>query len=192
MGLIAKQNENKRSCCCFFSQNGEKYVYKLYKEWFWGSHGKKITIAKTRPDDFKLIYPKVETKFHYVIPSLGIESIGDYSITYDIAQVEPKDYYGKASYNAYNYGDEAYISIDNLYAGNNKSILLIKDSFARCVVPFLALGCQHLDVIDLCLFTGSIKEFINQHSLDIVIILYSGRTERVELRSHEALFDFRQ
>ncbi len=118
------------------------------------------------------MYPNFETEIHYVIPNLDIDEIGDFSIMYDMRRVERIDYYNENPYAAYNHGDRPYIHIENLCANNDAKILFVKDSFANCVAPFLALQCRYMDVVDLRHFTGSIENFVATTHPDIVIVLY--------------------
>lgn len=151
-----------------------RYKEKVYKEWFLGSNGRKVTLGKTTPDDISLFFPEFKTDIHYVIPELSMDVTGDFEIMYDMESINEKDYYQKNPYGAYNYGDRGYISIENHLSPNNKRILIVKDSFANCVSPFLALECQQMDIIDLRHFSGSIRRFILVTHPDIVIILYNN------------------
>lgn len=171
----------------------DNFTSKVYEEWFLGSYGKKVTLGKAKPEDFSLLYPNEKTLFHYVIPSLGIDSEGDFSITYNMETVEPQDYYNKSPYAAYNYGDRAVIQIENLLEAEDRKILFVHDSFADSVIPFMALGIQSIDSIDLRYFTGSLESYIEESEPDMVIVMYNAGevSEDVEYLTHTDLFDFR-
>ena len=154
--------------------NPDRFDYVIYPEWFLGSQGKKVTLARTKPDDFTMIYPKYETYLHYEIPSRGINTSGDFTVTYDMKHVESKDYYHKNPYAAYNHGDMPLIRMDNAKVRNNKKILIVHDSVSNCVVPFISLGVQNICSMDLRAFSGSIKKFIAMEKPDAVIIIYYG------------------
>lgn len=173
--------------------NPENFNKEIYREWFLGSYGRQITLAKAKPEDFSLLYPKFNTDFLFRIPNLAIERRGDFSIMYNMNAITPRDYYNKSPHDAYSFGRKPLISIDNFYAENQSRILLIRDSFANTVIPFLALECRHLDAIDPKQFTGSIKSFISLNRPDIVIILYSGAKleSEIDYASHQDYFDFR-
>jgi hypothetical protein len=76
-------------------------------------------------------------------------------------------------YGAYLYGDNPLVIIHNNFLYDNKRILFIKDSFVMCVAPFLALGVEYIETIDLRNFTGSVKTYIKQNKPDMVIVMYN-------------------
>ncbi len=173
--------------------NAENYRKEIYEKWFLGSHGRKVTLARATPDDFSLLYPKFETSLQLVIPNLSINQTGDFSITYNMHDIEPKDYYGKNTNSAYCYGRRPITSIDNFYADNNVKVLLIRDSFANSVAPFLSLECNHIDIVDPRQFTGSIKSLISKKAPDIIIVSYHNNAlhEGIDFTTHTDSFDFR-
>ena len=172
----------------------DRYDEVLYPASFLGSRGKKMTLARTTPDDFSLYYPKFTTSFTISIPSLHLEKQGDFSIMY---QMEAMDFsnglYKSNPYSALGYGDQDFIDIHNHLKTDGKHFLLIHDSFGDAVTPFLALGMEHLQTIDLRHFTGSLQTFVQKERPDAVIILYfvqelGGNGNETK---HEELFDFR-
>lgn len=174
--------------------DSDNFIYDVYEDLFLGSYGKKVTLGKAEPEDFTLLYPKYSTQFHYVIPSIDIDTVGDFSVTYNMEAVVPKDYYNKSPYAAYNYGDRAVIRIENLDANvPAKKVLVIHDSFADAVIPFMALGIKSIESIDLRYFTGSLENYIDTSKPDLVIVMYNAGevSENVEYTTHTDLFDFR-
>lgn len=154
--------------------NPDRFDYVIYPEWFLGSRGKKITLARTKPDDFTMIYPKYETYLHYEIPDKEINTSGDFSVVYDFGQVKEKNYYHKSPYHAYSYGDMALIRSKNNVIKDRKRLLIIHDSFSDCVLPFLSLGIQNVDAIDIRHFKGSLISFICTENPDTVIVAYNS------------------
>ena len=170
----------------------EKFKAVNYPALFLGSQGKKVSLTVAKPEDFSIFYPTYRTCFSYEIPNLGINKVGEFSIMYDMAQVEKADYYNKNPYDVCNYGNRPLIKIENKLLTDNTRVLLIKDSYANCVVPFMALGLKSLAVMDLRYFTGSVKSFINSFKPNMVIILYNASSIGIE--TEEAIennfFDF--
>lgn len=174
--------------------DSDNFIYDVYEDWFLGSYGKKVTLGKADPEDFTLLYPKFSTQFHYVIPSIDVDTIGDFSVTYNMEAVVPKDYYNKSPYAAYNYGDRAVIRIENQDDNlPEKKVLVIHDSFADSVIPFMALGIKNMESIDLRYFTGSLENYIDTSKPDLVIVMYNAGevSENVEYTTHTDLFDFK-
>ena len=176
----------------------ENFEYVIYPEWFLGSQGKKVTLARSKPEDFTMIYPKFDTQLHIKIPIVDVSVSGDLTSFYDMEQVKNKDYYNyKLSiYGTYSYGDQALITADNKLALNTKRLLVIHDSFSDCVIPFLSLGVSHLDAIDLRHFTGSLRTFIETVKPEAVIVEYNaempGRYSSFSAtQGSKKLYDFR-
>lgn len=153
------------------------FTMDVYPDWFLGSQGKKVTLAQATPEDITLLYPKAETRFHYVIPNLGIDTVGDFSVTYDMTQVETIDYYGKNPYDAYNHADQALIRLENELIEDNGKVLIIHTSFSNCVIPFLAMDIKQVDALDLRHFTGSVRSYIEQTQPDVVIVASTSGQE---------------
>jgi hypothetical protein len=170
----------------------EQYRYTRYQDWFLGSLGKKVTLVQTPAEDFILMSPLFDTDLSLTIPELNLDVRGTYDILIDHTMIERKDYYTLEHYRAYMYGDKPVITVHNNLVHDGKKILLVKDSFARVVSPFLSLGVEELHILDLRHFNGSIKSYIEQHRPDIVMVLYNPAimdyTDRPELKK---MFDFR-
>ena len=165
----------------------------VYPEWFLGSQGKKITLARTKPDDFSMLYPKYETLIHYEIPSKRVNISGDFRVTYNMSQVLSKDYYGKTPYRAYNFSDKPSASTHNFLNNSGKKILIVHDSFGNSVVPFLAMSIEDTEEIDVRYFTGSLRTYITVNSPDLVIVMYDlGNVGLIEPNSTlRNQYDFR-
>jgi hypothetical protein len=94
-------------------------------------------------------------------------------------------------YGAYLYGDNPLLVIHNNFLHGNKKILIIKDSFVNNLAPFLSLGIEHIDMLDLRHFTGSIKTYIKQTQPDMVIVMYNPSALAMDDSAHKRMFDFR-
>lgn len=169
------------------------YDFTIYPEWFLGSQGKKVTLAKTRADDFTVVIPRFETSLNCEIPSLGMREEGDFRILLDESKYQEKDVYNMSPYHAYSWGDNALMTVTNLNDKSGKSILLIHDSYGDPVAPFMALGVETLYSMDMRFFSGSLQSFIEQKQPDLVIVMYYAGTlqETVNYGTHDSPFDFR-
>ncbi|MBQ7578012.1 MAG: hypothetical protein IJT21_07100 [Synergistaceae bacterium] len=176
--------------------NPENFDYVIYRNWFLGSQGKKIKLVRTKPDDISLIYPKFETSFIYEIPTSAINKTGDFAIIYSMESIQTHDYYNLNSYAAYDYADQPLIKFTNLLTSCDKKLLVIHESFANCVLPFLALDIKNVAEIDLRHFTGSLRNYITSERPDIVIIMYyatvPGRSSKPDAsKTDKKFFDFK-
>lgn len=174
-----------------YDQNG--YDFTIYPEWFLGSQGKKVTLAKTKADDFTVVVPRFETSLICEIPTLGMEEEGDFRILLDESKYQERDLYNLSPYHAYSWGDNALMTVTNRNDKSGKSILLIHDSYGDPVAPFMALGVETLYSMDIRSFSGSLQSFIEQKQPDIVIVMYYAGTlsENVDYSTHDSPFDFR-
>lgn len=68
------------------------------------------------------------------------------------------------------------ITIENKNIDNNLEILVIKDSYANCFIPFLANHYKKIHVIDPRYYRLSVSEYINDNNIDEVLFLYNVLT----------------
>ena len=148
---------------------------KTYSNVFFGSDGRYVTLVNAKPENFDLILPKYDTQLSVKIYDKEISKTGTYAETLiDDSQIQHNDYYNQEVYSAYAYGNRSLIEVHNELVNNNKKVLLIKDSFAQVVTPFLALENEYTSIIDLRYFNGSLKSYIKKYQPDIVLVLYNG------------------
>ncbi len=70
-------------------------------------------------------------------------------------------------------GDKGYLDIHTLSGGNRK-LLLVKDTYANSMVPFLAYFFQEIVVVDSDHYSGSAKEILREKDITDVLFLYGG------------------
>lgn len=171
----------------------DHFLYTVYKDWFLGSLGKKLTLARAVPDDFTLLTPNYPVDWTLHIPFIGLNERGGFNIIYDMSMVEPKDLYNKDPYGAYMHSgvdNGGFIQIRNHLVPERDRVLLISDSFSNAMLPFLALGVQSIDNVDLRHWEGSLQELIARNKYTMVVIAYSSLFE-IELNSGKSMYDFR-
>lgn len=156
------------------------YNVTTYDNIFLGSQGKKTGrfFTDLGIDSIDLIEPKFNTDFiveGYQIP----KSTGSFSDTLIYKDRLEKDYYNKNPYTVYCGSDYAWQKIVNQNCTNGKKILLIQDSFANCVKPYLALNASEIYSVDLRekMFgedrIESLTEIVEDFRPDYVVVLYS-------------------
>lgn len=163
-----------------------------YPNWLLGFHGIKLTLSSAKPEDFYLAYPAYPTAFHLSIPSMKLDSEGDFSIFYDMTQMKPTPYDAYA-YHTYAYGDRSLITIENKKQQDGKHLLLLHDSYGAAATPFLALTTERLDSIDPRNFTGSLHTYIEREHPDTVVLFYGAIEFNICDLIHypRHIFDFR-
>ena len=70
-------------------------------------------------------------------------------------------------------GNNPITIIKNSELKNGKKLLVIKDSFANSLVPFLTQNYEEIHVIDLRSFSSKISEYIKENAFDNILILYN-------------------
>lgn len=173
-----------------FSKNN--FHKDVYENCFLGSQGKKVTLVKTTLDDISVIYPNEDINMKYT--NFGWnrqETVGDYSIIYNMNNFNNKNYYISNQYSIYDRGSW---NIINDKAVCTKKILFIGDSFGEAMAPIFSLACK-----DITYFRAgeqfSIKDYILGEKPDIVIFACfpgSSVDKKISYKSlHESHFDFR-
>ena len=192
-GIIAQRLNDLYSCdipLTYFEQ--DQYTAQVYEDWFLGSQGKRLTLARANPEDIELLYPTYPTDLRFYAPALGVDLTGDFSVVYDMSHIETKNYMYLTPYSAYAHSDSAVVRYENHLAPNDTKILLIKDSFANVVAPFLSQGVAQLDLLDLRYFNGSVETYIAETQPDVVMVLYNpGNLKEIDWDTHLSTFDFR-
>lgn len=83
---------------------------------------------------------------------------------YDWSRLEEKD-----QYTVFMGGNWARTEIDT-GVENGRKLLLVKDSFANCFVPFLAGDFEHITVLDLRYFNGSVAQMMEGGVTDVLVL----------------------
>lgn len=147
----------------------ENYDITYAKNLWFGSQAKKITASYAAPETFPIVTPKYETDltvFNSEIKSTKSGKIQE--ILFDYSVFDREIYY----HNFYSYGDQPLLQIHNNKRHDGQRILLIKESQANAMIPFMCNMAEYIDAIDLRHFKGSLKTFINKHKPDCVILIY--------------------
>ena len=166
----------------------KNFEFVKYPNNFFGSHGKKWTLARSNYEDFVFVYPKDEykTQLSLEIPSIGISNSGDFTVLLDYRKLSRSE----NNYHAYMSG--TVMHIENSLATNDKKILILRASFSNIIIPFLSLAVRHLDAIHPGGFPGSIRNYIEQTKPDLVIVLYNpSYISGLEHDTQRSTFDFR-
>jgi hypothetical protein len=72
-------------------------------------------------------------------------------------------------------GNHPLVEIDT-NADTEKTLLIFKDSYANCVIPFLAHDYKKIVVVDPRYYYGDLKELISSKKIKEVLYLYNADT----------------
>lgn len=72
-------------------------------------------------------------------------------------------------------GDHSIVEI-NTSINNDKSILVLKDSFANSIIPFLVNHFENIYIIDTRYYNGSITKLVETYSVKEVLMIYNIQT----------------
>lgn len=89
---------------------------------------------------------------------------------YDSGKLETRDKYG-----LFFGGNSSVIDIRTA-AESQKKLLVVKDSFANCFVPFLTPYYREIVMVDPRYYTGNMKDIMDTYKVTDVLFLYSGNT----------------
>ncbi len=157
------------------------YNISVHKDCFLGSYGKKVGLyyVPGGADDISIITPKFETSFTEQRPYSNVERSGDFqtALLY-MENINEVDYYRNSPYVTYSGGDFRLQILKNHLNPEGKKILILRDSFACVVTPFLALNASELHIADTRYFIPSeplnVYDYIEEIKPDYVLLLYSG------------------
>ena len=162
------------------TQKFELYNYNIeeYKQCMLGSTGNNATISFVEAEDFDLYSPKEKNECTFQIPDYNIDLTGDFTIFYNKNEFDSAKNRPFYAYNFYMYSNPPYAKIENTTIEDNHRILVIKDSFASVVIPYLAQGVKRIDVVEVRKelkdhFNGSVMSLIDENEYDTVLFIFS-------------------
>lgn len=78
---------------------------------------------------------------------------------------------GGNSYGVFLHGDNALMKIENKDSDNNKSAIVIKESYGNAFAPYLTVHYKETYILDPRYFKGNLVYFINENNIDEVIFI---------------------
>ncbi|MGL5416971.1 MAG: DHHW family protein [Clostridium sp.] len=127
-------------------------------------------------DFYGTFYSKAKPIFNEgdVLSYIPIENIEmsingvKYDSLYNLEALNERD-----KYSVYLRGNNPYLKVKSKNINNGEKILIIKDSFANSLIPFLTNHYEEIHVVDLRLFNGSIEKLLKEIEVDEIFILYN-------------------
>lgn len=156
------------------------YASATLPDFFLGSQGKRVGSLYAGTDDFTLSTPQFPTLMHYSAGSDG-QRWGDATESVIFPQrVERQNWFDATPYTYYSGGDYPISYLTNFYNPEGPRILLIRDSFAGAMTPYLATVSSQLTTIDPRYFSGDLMGYVDWLRPDVVLVLYSSGMVRSE------------
>lgn len=145
--------------------NIEKYTTKLVTDKFYGTMSSKVNL-------------EIEADKIYIYE---LDKEEEVSVRYNNS-AEPKDSLYEMSaldkkdkYSIFLGGNNPLVQITT-NAKNDRKVLVIKDSFAHCLIPFMISGFSKIDVVDLRYYNESIRKMIEEGGYTDILVLYNVGT----------------
>lgn len=134
-------------------------------------------------DSFKgTIYSKVNMGADQADTMEVYKSGTDFTVSYTDTGETTDSFYNfdyldqKDKYSMYLNNLHSLIEITNNSQGARGSLAVIKDSYANCLIPFLAEHYKTVYVFDTRYYRGSVCSFINENKIEDVLVLYNLNT----------------
>ncbi len=142
--------------------NKEDFDISVGSNKFYGTLYSKAPSFTQKPDEIILYNNKKgEYKVEYLDEETSSESL------YNMDNLCIKD-----KYTTYLDGNHSIIKITgNAVSGDNGKILIIKDSYAHCLIPFLADNYSEIYVIDLRYYHESVSKLAKEQGIDKVLFI---------------------
>ncbi|KSV57624.1 DHHW family protein [Acetivibrio ethanolgignens] len=132
-------------------------------EGFYGSLYSAGNVTFAKPDTLELFYPKEPV-------SVKIENMAEGSVSdslYEKSYLEKKD-----KYSVFLNNNQPLLVIHSSVK-NGKKLLIAKDSYANCLIPFLTAHFEEIHVLDLRYLNFSVKDYALQNGIEEVLLLYN-------------------
>ena len=144
----------------------EDFDIKTVTDSFYGTLYSKSGFRRIEPDTIEIYTPKVPEKYtvEYVEEGITANSL------YNMDNLKKKD-----KYTIFLDGNHPEVKITT-NAGSNRKLLIIKDSYAHSIVPFLACHFDEIYMIDPRYYNGDIKALALQNHITDILILYNAAT----------------
>ena len=158
----------------------ERYSTQTYSDLFLGSEGKKVGrfFTPLGLDDFSVITPDFDTDLT-VTDYTGTRT-GAFADTVLVEKnLHTEDPYLANPYVVYTGGDYPLQTIQNHGMAEGETVLVIRDSYACAVTPFLSLAAGEVHTVDVRYWTGTqeadtILDYVEALRPDHVVVLYAG------------------
>lgn len=133
---------------------------------FYGSLYSKSGFKHLRPDEIELWLPKGEER-------VSVEYVGEQYVADSLYAMENLS--GKDKYAVFLNGNHGLVKITSDQA-EGKKLLVVKDSYANSLIPFLTKHFSEICVVDPRYYDGDLSALIRDQGIQDLLILYNINT----------------
>ncbi|MEK4850465.1 DHHW family protein [Paenibacillus sp. FSL H7-0756] len=150
----------------FTPKNEEEFNIRQVTGQFYGSLYSKSGVRHIQPDSIELYYPKVPEilSVDYVDEQQSADSM------YVMGNLAKKD-----KYTVFFNGNHGLIRITTGHT-EGRRLLIVKDSYANSLIPFLTSHFSEIDVVDLRYYDGDLLKLMKERQIRDMLILYNMTT----------------
>lgn len=142
------------------------YEVERVTEEFYGTLYSKGGFRNIEPDSIELYTPKMDEDIRVWYYDTEVEE----DSLYNMENLNKKD-----KYTVFQDGNHSLIRI-NTNSSSGKKLLIIKDSYANSLVPFLTDHYSEIYMVDMRFYYDDINEFIKSNGIDDALLLYNANT----------------
>lgn len=160
--------------------NKENYDIEIKKDFFLGRQGERVGQFFAGKDDYPVYSPKFDTNFSVLRYNRDGTTEGVKTGTFDEVVVCPEYFqntvngHSTDAYSYYTGTDLPIVRITNNAPNATGRILIVKDSFSRMTVPFLATNVKEICMIDMRYFKGNLYDYVESYSPDLMMLYYNS------------------
>lgn len=136
---------------------------------FIGSLAKKSGYGKGYEDSVTIYVPK-NINDSVKILMTDMDTGKKYATLYDSAKLEKED-----KYSLFLGGNAGMLDIKTT-ADTTDRLLIFKDSYANCLIPFLAPYYREIVAVDASIYEGNIQEIMQKAKFTSILFLYNGNS----------------
>lgn len=141
----------------------EDFLIETVNNQFYGTYYSKANNRYILPDYLEVFKPRFDMK--YQVSCIDNDSISD--TLYEEKHLNERDKYAY-----FMDGNHALVTIKT-NINNNKKLVIFKDSYANCFIPFLANHYEEVHVIDLRYYKLSPIDYIKNNEIKDILFLYN-------------------
>ena len=130
---------------------------------FYGSLFSKGNFTFIKPDSLQIFYPSFENPLTVTYEETGAVS----DSLYEYSHLDKKD-----KYSVFLDNNHPLIHI-NTSVKNGRKLMVIKDSYANSLIPFLTNHYEAIDILDLRFLTIPLQTYAVQNNVDDILLLYN-------------------